>query len=98
MVVEPANTQHPDIQKLGLTVKKLDEVTQEALSAFFNDEEQPGNSKKKAMLQEIFRVAKQEERFKNGEIGRFMLHWRGFKLLTLPRRGPPGLCHCRRQV
>jgi hypothetical protein len=69
MIVEPNTKQHPDIQKLNLNVKKLEEVTTEALSAFFADKDNPANAKKKPYLNEIFKVAKFEERYKNGEIG-----------------------------
>lgn len=72
MIVEPNKTQHPDIQKLNLNVKKLEEITTEALSAFFADKENPANAKKRPYLNEIFKVAKQEERFQNGEIGTFL--------------------------
>ncbi|KAI6767253.1 hypothetical protein HG530_005262 [Fusarium avenaceum] len=68
MIVEPNNRQHPDIQKLNLNVKKLEEITIEALSGFFADKESPANAKKRPFLNEIFRVAKQEERFKKEEI------------------------------
>ncbi|KAK0759692.1 hypothetical protein N5P37_007880 [Trichoderma harzianum] len=66
LVVEPNAKQHPDIQKLGLNVKKLEETTVEALSSFFMDNE--ANAKKRPFLNEIFKVARQEERYKNGEI------------------------------
>ncbi|TFB00902.1 Uncharacterized protein CCMA1212_007293 [Trichoderma ghanense] len=66
LVVEPNAKQHPDIQKLGLNVKKLEETTVEALSSFFMDNE--ANAKKRPYLNEIFKVARQEERYKNGEI------------------------------
>ncbi|KAF4503882.1 hypothetical protein G6O67_008818 [Ophiocordyceps sinensis] len=66
LVVEPNAKQHPDIQKLGLNVNKLEETTNEALSAFFMDNET--NAKKRPYLNEIFKMARQEERFKNGEI------------------------------
>ncbi|KAH7143918.1 hypothetical protein EDB81DRAFT_511228 [Dactylonectria macrodidyma] len=68
MVMEPNHKQHPDIQKLNLNVKKLEEITTEALSAFFADKENPANAKKRPYLNEIFMVARQEERFRNGEI------------------------------
>ncbi|KAM0341152.1 hypothetical protein ACHAPU_010167 [Fusarium lateritium] len=68
MIVEPNNRQHPDIQKLNLNVKKLEEITIEALSGFFADKENPANAKKRPFLNEIFKVAKQEERFKKEEI------------------------------
>ena len=67
LVVEPNAKQHADIQKLGLNVKKLEETTNEALSAFFMDNET--NAKKRPYLNEIFKMARQEERLKNGEIG-----------------------------
>jgi len=66
--VEPNHKQHTEIQKLGLNVKKLDETTNEALSSFFMDNE--ANAKKKPFLTEIFKVARLEERYKNGEIGK----------------------------
>lgn len=67
LVVEPNGKQHNDIQKLGLNVKKLEETTYEALSSFFMDNET--NAKKRPFLTEIFKMARQEERFKMGEIG-----------------------------
>ncbi|KAM5345374.1 hypothetical protein ACJ41O_011236 [Fusarium nematophilum] len=68
MIVEPNKNQHPDIQKLNLNVKKLEEITIEALSGFFADKENPANARKRPYLNEIFKVAKQEERFKDGSI------------------------------
>ncbi|KAJ9154838.1 hypothetical protein NKR23_g2420 [Pleurostoma richardsiae] len=68
MIVEPNHKQHLDIQKLNLNVAKLEEATLEALSAFFADKEHPDNAKKKPFLKEIFKVARYEERYKNGEI------------------------------
>ncbi|KAH7119258.1 hypothetical protein EDB81DRAFT_914827 [Dactylonectria macrodidyma] len=68
MVTEPNHKQHSDIQKLNLNVKKLEEITNEALSGFFADNENPANAKKRPYLNEIFMVARQEERFRNGEI------------------------------
>jgi hypothetical protein len=56
---------------LGLSVKKLEECTFEALSGFFS--ESPTNASKKTFLNEIFKVAKQQERYKNGEIGTICL-------------------------
>jgi hypothetical protein len=51
-------------------VQKLEDITSEALSGFFSDKECPSNAAKKPFLKEIFRVARQEERFKNDEIGK----------------------------
>lgn len=66
IVLEPNGKQHPDIRKLGLNVTKLEETTAEALSSFFMDND--ANARKKPFLTEIFKVARQEERYKNGEI------------------------------
>ena len=69
MIVEPNTRQHPDIRKLNITVAKLEEATNEALSTFFSDADNPSNAKKKPYLREIFYIAKNEEKYKNGEIG-----------------------------
>ncbi|KAI5868132.1 hypothetical protein GGS23DRAFT_544176 [Durotheca rogersii] len=68
MIVEPSHSQHPTLQKLFLNVSKLEEITNEALSAFFADKDNPSNLLKKPYLKEIFKVAKAEERFKDGQI------------------------------
>ena len=73
MIVEPYEKQHPTVQKLGLNVKKLEEVTMEAMSNWFNDKEHPENAAKKPFLKEIFKVARAEERYKNGEIGKLLV-------------------------
>lgn len=70
MIVEPNHTQHPSIQKLYLNVSKLEEVTNEALSSFFTDKDNPSNLQKKPYLKEIFKVAHLEERYKDGQIGK----------------------------
>lgn len=70
LVVEPSTKQHNDLQKLGLNVKKLEEATHEALSSFFLDNET--NAKKRPYLNEIFKMARQEERYKNDEIGELL--------------------------
>ncbi len=66
IVLEPNGKQHPDIRKLGLNVTKLEETTAEALSSFFMDND--ANARKKPFLTEIFKMARQEERYKLGEI------------------------------
>uniref|UniRef100_L7IX25 Subtelomeric hrmA-associated cluster protein AFUB-079030/YDR124W-like helical bundle domain-containing protein n=1 Tax=Pyricularia oryzae (strain P131) TaxID=1143193 RepID=L7IX25_PYRO1 len=68
LIVQPNHKQHPDIQKLKLNVAKLEEATAEALSSFFLDKENPGNARRKVYLKEIFKVAKAQERFLNGEV------------------------------
>jgi hypothetical protein len=70
MIVEPREKQCPTVQKLGLNVKKLEEATMESMSNWFNDKEHPENAAKRVYLKEIFKVAKAEERYKNGEIGK----------------------------
>lgn len=69
LITEPNRLQHRDIMKLNINVTKLEEATFEALSSWFGDVEAPNNAKKRPYLKEIFRVAKYEERYKNGEIG-----------------------------
>lgn len=66
MIVEPIAKQHPNVRKLHLSLKKLEECTNEALSGFFG--ETPQNASKKLFLNEIFKVARQQDLFQNGEI------------------------------
>ncbi|KAI5928756.1 hypothetical protein F4810DRAFT_22710 [Camillea tinctor] len=68
MIVEPNHKQHPSIQKLNLNVAQLEEITNEALSSFFTDKDNPNNMMKKPYLKEIFKVARVEERYKDGQI------------------------------
>ena len=70
MIVVPNNQQHADLKKLNLTVAKLKDVTNEALSGWFTDKDNPNNALKKPRLDEIFKVAAQEERFRHGQIGK----------------------------
>ncbi len=69
MVLEPNNNQHADIRPLDLNVAKLEDATMECLNSFFADKENPKNALKKPYLKEIFKVAKFEQRYRNGEIG-----------------------------
>lgn len=69
MIVQPYPRQHLSIQKVGLTIQKLEEFTVEAMSTWFNENDHPENKKKKAFLKEIFKVAKLEERYLKDEIG-----------------------------
>jgi hypothetical protein len=68
MIIEPRNSQCATVQKLGLNVEKLEQVTNESMKNWFK--ENPDNAAKKVYLKEIFRVARLEERYKNGEVGR----------------------------
>ncbi|KAI1751403.1 hypothetical protein F4782DRAFT_181966 [Xylaria castorea] len=66
MLVEPVHNQHPAIRKVELDLDILEAATFEALSSWFNDRDTPANGEKKLLLKEIFKVAKQEARFKDG--------------------------------
>ncbi|GAW21802.1 hypothetical protein ANO14919_113270 [Xylariales sp. No.14919] len=68
MLVEPQHKQHQVIRKVNLTLSTLEAVTFEALSSFFNDKESRGNANKKPLLKEVFKIARQEARYKDGEI------------------------------
>lgn len=66
LVVEPNAKQHIAIQKIGLGVNKLEEAALEVLSPFLKANET--NAQKRRYLSELFETARQEERFKKGEI------------------------------
>lgn len=72
LIITPNASQHPDIQKLNIDIAKLEEITMESLSGFFNDNGKNDNNKKKPYLKEIFKVARHEEQFRRGEIGKFL--------------------------
>lgn len=59
-------------QEKTVTIKKLEEVTNEAMSNWFADREHPKNALKKPYLKEIFKVAKADERLRNGEVGQYL--------------------------
>jgi hypothetical protein len=50
-------------------VKRLEEVTMEAMANWFNDEEHPKNAEEKLIVEEIFKVARAEDRCRHGELG-----------------------------
>jgi hypothetical protein len=58
------------VRNMGLTVKILERQTYEGLSIWFNDEQYPENIQKKSFLVDIFKIARMEERYKAGEIGK----------------------------
>lgn len=60
-----------DLQKLGINVKKLEDATHEALSGWLAESE--ANASKRAHIDDIFRVAKMEERCKDGMLGQSSL-------------------------
>ncbi|PVH69812.1 hypothetical protein DL98DRAFT_438285 [Cadophora sp. DSE1049] len=45
------------------------------MSNWFCDTEHPENEAKRPFLKEIFKVARMEERYKTGEIGKLDLSW-----------------------
>ncbi|KAK3302394.1 uncharacterized protein B0T15DRAFT_303917 [Chaetomium strumarium] len=67
MIVDPEK-QPPEIQRLGVTVAKIEAVTMEALAPFFDDGSKPRNANKRSILKELFRVARAEERYRRKEI------------------------------
>jgi len=69
MVTEPVERQHSSVQKVNLNVKKLEDAAMEMMAPWFNDNSTPENATKRPYFKEIFKVAKLEERYKNGEIG-----------------------------
>jgi hypothetical protein len=69
MIVVSREKQCATVQKLGLNIRKLEEATMGSMSNWFNDKEHPENAAKQVFLEEIFKVAKAEERYNNGEIG-----------------------------
>lgn len=48
----------------------MHEATLEVMTPWFNDKEHPDNAQKAGFFREIFKVAKAEERYLNGEIGK----------------------------
>lgn len=71
MVIEPKETQHPTLKKLGgLDVKALEVATMEAMSNWFADKEHPDNKAKLPYLKEVFKVARAEERYRRRELGK----------------------------
>lgn len=71
MMTEPEDTKHTAIQAVCLTLNKLEEITFESLSSCFGDKQSPKNQNMKWILVELFKVARQEARFRNHEIGKF---------------------------
>ncbi|KAI0911541.1 hypothetical protein F4823DRAFT_560820 [Ustulina deusta] len=68
LIVEPAYRQHHAIRKVNLNLSTLEAVTFEALSSFFSDKEKPQNKGKKPLLKDVFKIARQEARYKDNEI------------------------------
>jgi hypothetical protein len=75
MVIEPHDKQHPTVKKLGLNVKRLEEVTMEAMANWFNDRERPDNASKKHSLKRSSRLRK---RRKDTNVARLVCQKDGF--------------------
>ncbi len=54
-----------------MNLSTLEAVTFEALSSFFSDKEKPQNKGKKPLLKDVFKIARQEARYKDNEISKF---------------------------
>ncbi|KAL5351962.1 hypothetical protein ACLOAV_003825 [Pseudogymnoascus australis] len=52
----------------NIDVAKLEEVSYEAMAAWFTDREKPKNAQKKRFLKQLFRVLYKEERYRRGEL------------------------------
>lgn len=81
MTVEPLENQHPSFQEQDLSVHKLQDVSYEALSFWLTDSGHPDNLLKVNLIKELFAVARYQERFKNGEIGK---SFKSLSKITLP--------------
>lgn len=68
LVVQPNEKQLECFRALGLNIKKLEEFTMEQMNVFFSNPDQPKNKEKKKYLKEIFKVAKQQERYRAGQL------------------------------
>ncbi|KAI1355836.1 hypothetical protein F5Y01DRAFT_153687 [Xylaria sp. FL0043] len=68
LIVEPEHKRHPAIRKVNLNLSTLEAVTFEALSSFFGDKDSPANKNKRPLLKDIFKIARQEARYKDNEI------------------------------
>ncbi|KAI1426003.1 hypothetical protein F5Y12DRAFT_713658 [Xylaria sp. FL1777] len=68
MVIEPEHKQHHAIRKVNLNLTQLESFTFEALSSFFGEQGSQANWSKKPLLKDIFRIARQEARYKDNEI------------------------------
>jgi hypothetical protein len=63
MVARPKHKQPETIRALDLDISKLEDLARESLEGWDGEEVQSENVSKKVILQEIFEVAKADERF-----------------------------------
>ena len=78
LIVNPDPDKAQNIRNIN--IKKLEELTNEAMSNWWNEKD---NLLKRPFLREIFKVAKQEERYRNGELGMI-----SFSLYMIPFTNP----------
>jgi hypothetical protein len=78
LIINPDPDKAQNIKNIN--IKKLEELTNEAMSNWWNEKD---NLLKRPFLKEIFKVAKQEERYRNGELGMI-----SFGLYTIPFTNP----------
>lgn len=69
IIITPTLQQKHVLQKSGLNVERLEEVTMESMANWFNDKGHPENAEAKLIVEEIFKVARAEERYRYGELG-----------------------------
>jgi hypothetical protein len=55
----------------------------ESMNNWFNDKDHPENMEKKKYLKEIFKIAKQQERYKSGQIGALTVDDVQYKFISL---------------
>ncbi|KJK73680.1 hypothetical protein H634G_11052 [Metarhizium anisopliae BRIP 53293] len=67
LLVEPSAKQHVAIRGLGLDVQRLEDITSSKLRDFL--EKHDTNARKRQCLAQLFELAQQEARFRNGDIG-----------------------------
>jgi hypothetical protein len=70
IIVQPQEKRVLSLGKRDLTTEKLREATMVAMNNWLFDEEHPEDAVKRRLLEELFRVARAEEKYKNGEIGK----------------------------
>ncbi|KAI6715741.1 hypothetical protein JHW43_001688 [Diplocarpon mali] len=69
LIVQPRSKQCATLQRLGgISVRTLEAATMEAMSTWFSEKDHPENESKRVFLKEIFKVARKEESYLNGEI------------------------------
>ncbi|KAK0669286.1 hypothetical protein QBC41DRAFT_320285 [Cercophora samala] len=66
LITEPHHRQHPEIQGINLDIGRLEAITMQTISTWFQEERR--HAAKKPILEEVFHVAKAEASLKAGNI------------------------------